>query len=248
MMKKINSILLLLFLFSCDSNDVGVSLGPGNGVTSTSGSTSGFTIINNHLYVLSNNTLKVLEISAAGLEPVLVNHIQVFGNLETIYKKGITLFLGADNGVYIYDVSQPESPTRISVYSHQTGCDPVIANDQFAYVTLRDGNNCGRNSINQLITLDITDLENPVSLSVIEMIRPRGLCFFQGDLYVGEGIYGLKKFDITEGYDPQIDTFYTEIAANDLIGLSETLLITSNAGISQYSKNGEDLALISRFR
>jgi hypothetical protein len=197
---------------------------------------------------LSNNNLKVLDISDAQLAPVVVSKMEVPANLETIFRRGQNLFLGADNGVYIYDVSLPEKPAYISRYQHQTGCDPVIANNQFAYVTIRDGNACGRNSVNQLITLDISELANPVSRSVLDMIRPRGLGFFQGDLYVGEGIYGLKKFDISEGFNPQLDTFYTAIPANDLIGLSNSLLITSNAGIAQYAKEGEALQLISRFR
>ncbi|MEQ8238013.1 MAG: hypothetical protein RIA69_02315 [Cyclobacteriaceae bacterium] len=247
-MKKLYSLLLLLFLVSCGADSDSVSLGPGNGVTSIAGSTSGFTIINDHLYVLSTNSLKVLDISDAQLAPVLVNQMEVPANLETIFRKGQNLFLGADNGVYIYDVSLPEKPAYISRYQHQTGCDPVVANDKFAYVTIRDGNACGRNSINQLITLDISDVTNPVNKSVINMIRPRGLGFFQGDLYVGEGIYGLKKFDLSEGFDPKLDTFYTAIPANDLIGLTNSLLITSNSGITQYTKDGEALQLISRFR
>lgn len=233
---------------SCSSDDSGFSLGPGNGTTSIAGSTSEFTIINNHLYVLLGSKLKAFEISSNNVPPLLVSVTDVPANLETIFTRGNDLFIGADNGVYIYDVSLPDRPILISFYRHQTGCDPVIANEQFAYVTIREGNDCGRNNINELITLDISNLENPISTSIIDMVRPRGLGFFQGNLYVGEGIFGLKKFNLEEAYHPELDTFYREIPANDLIGLSETLLITSNEGISQYEGAGDSLKLLSRFR
>ena len=42
----------------------------------------------------------------------------------------------------IYDNSQPEIPLTSSSFFHATSCDPVVANDSMAYVTLRTGNTC----------------------------------------------------------------------------------------------------------
>ncbi len=51
------------------------------------------------------------------------------------------MFLGSTNGMYIYDISAPDTPKYVSELQHVTSCDPVVVDDKYAYVTLRGGNN-----------------------------------------------------------------------------------------------------------
>jgi len=246
-MKKL-LLLLLPVILSCSGGDSdGIILGPGEGTSGIGGSTARFAIRNGYMYVSTNSKLKVLDLKDA-THPNLVNTVTTFGNLETAVAYENLLFLGANDGVYIYDLIDPVHPDYITKFTHQTGCDPVIANGNVAYLTIRDGQTCTFRNVNQLITIDISDLTNPVGLDTISMIRPRGLSIFNGSLYVGEGAFGLKKFDITTPYEPKLDTFYADIPANDMIALTSEMIVTAGSGVSQFNLVGDTLNQISTIK
>ena len=60
--------------------------------------------------------------------------------------------------MYIFNVASPENPQFVSVYSHVVSCDPVVAEGNYAYVTLRSGTNCNR-GLNVLDVVDIKDFK-----------------------------------------------------------------------------------------
>ena len=244
MRSKLLWLIIGMISFGCASDDPLDIIGPGDGIVGVAGSTSRFVINDNYLYIVTETDLKVIELEANG-QSSLVRSMPAVDVLETIFIYGDYLFLGAQEGVYIYDISEPDLPSYISKYVHQTACDPIIASGGFAYLTLRDGTNCRNQSENFLITLDISDIGQPVAVDTIVMSRPRGLGIYNGDLYVGEGIYGLKKFDISTPYEPKLDTFYTDIPCNDLIGLSSHLIITYNHAISQFLVDSDTLTELS---
>lgn len=232
----------VLVLMGCE-DDVSDFLGVGEGATGVGGSTSRFVIKGDYLYIATETELKVLQLGTDVTN--VVESLPTLGDLETIFSLGDYLFIGAASGVYLYDIQEPTSPQYITRYVHQTACDPVIASGNFAYVTLREGNACGSSSDNQLITLDISDIDNPVAVDVVSMRSPRGLALYQGNLYVGEGIYGLKKFDLSDPSKPKLDTFYINIQCNDLIPLDSHLIITENNGVHQYLVNADSINLLS---
>lgn len=72
----------------------------------------------------------------------IVDSIDVSRNMETLFLLGEKLFVGTTTGMLIYDVSDATKPGLISHYDHITACDPVVADENYAYVTLRSGTRC----------------------------------------------------------------------------------------------------------
>ena len=247
-MRKL-AILILVICGGCASEDGGVDFfGPGDGaagVVGIAGSTSRFIIKNNYLYIATDDRLKVLDLSSEDKSAEEVASLPTLGDLETIFAFGNNLFIGAESGVYLYDITNPASPEFLSRYEHQTACDPVIANQGFAYLTIRGGTDCRGENVNRLITLNIADVENPEAVDTLDMISPRGLAFYENQLFVGEGIFGLKRFDLTVPYAPVLDTFYTNVPANDMIALPQHLIVTQSQGIHQYGVAADSLNLLS---
>jgi hypothetical protein len=247
-MKKIGfiiSAMALMLLCNCANEDAGVdtvNLGPGTGV---GGSSARFSIVGNYMYILGSSKLRVIDLTDAA-QPEEVSESAIPDILETIYNDGENLFIGAQNGMYVYSLADPLNPKYISRFTHQTACDPVITNGHIAYLTIRNGQSCRWNTLNRLIAVDISDLENPIQSFSIAMENPRGLAIYNGSLYVGEGSRGLKKFDLTNPYKPALDTFYRSIPCNDLIGLPTKLLITESNGVSQFELENDSLKLLSK--
>ncbi|MEQ8472954.1 MAG: hypothetical protein RIC35_17300 [Marinoscillum sp.] len=246
MRKYTTIVLLIVLLASCAADGDNFMLGPGDGAVGIAGSTSRFIIKGEYLYIATDTKLKVMRLQENGATEV--SSLPSLGDLQTIFSYGDYLFLGSESGVYIYDIQDRAAPEFLSIYWHQTACDPVIVQGRFAYLTIRDGVNCRGEVANQLITLDITDVMEPIAVDTIQMISPRGLTIYQGDLYVGEGFAGLKRFDISSPYQPKLDTFYTQVPANDMIALESHLIITESNGVNQYVLESESLNLLSQIK
>lgn len=241
------SLAILFMLLGC-SDDSNFDMGGGEGTSGIGGSTARFVIAGDYLYVVDDTQMKLIDITSPR-DPEHLSNIELGRGIETIFSYKDNLFIGGQSGMQIYDITEKDNPRFLSEFVHQTACDPVIANDDYAYVTIREGVNCNTTvQVNRLITVDIRDLTNPVEVDVDEMINPRGLTFFDGDLYVGEGNHGLKKFDISNPANPELDTFYTQIAANDMIGLRHTMIITRDDGIFQMGYEQDSLLLFSALK
>src|SRR5690606_20559214 len=90
--------------------------------------------------------------------------------------------------------------TYKSTSSHIRACDPVVAQDNFAYVTVRSGNNgspCGGNT-NMLMVYDVSDISNPILLNEVALSNPHGLGIHNNILYVCDGKNGLRILDVTD--------------------------------------------------
>ena len=137
--------------------------------------------------------------------------------------------------MYIYDNAQPESPTYISSFFHATSCDPVVANDSMAYVTLRTGTTC-QGVQNQLDVVNIRDVYSPTLAATYAMENPHGLGIDGRTMFLCEGEHGLKVFDITNTHaiDQRLIAHFTDIHAFDVIPLNGTLIVIGDDGIYQY--------------
>ena len=74
----------------------------------------------------------------------------------------------------VYGIQDTRNPAFFSRIDHFRSCDPVVADQDFAYVTLRGGTNCftDRNE------LQIISLEDPKNLEVVSrqiLFNPHGL-------------------------------------------------------------------------
>lgn len=164
------------------------------------GSMARFTAVNNYLYTIDGAQIKIFDVNQS--LPVLKNKVDVQWGVETLFPMANNLFIGSNSGLLIYDITNPESPEFKSTFSHATACDPVAVSGNIAYVTLRDGNEC-QGFVNQLDVIDVSNLNNPALIKSYPMDNPHGLSVVDNTLYLCEGKFGLKTFDISDNL--QID-------------------------------------------
>jgi hypothetical protein len=247
LMKK-NIILLVLFLvvlgIGCSLNESGQDrYSDGGSGVGQGGSMAGFTIIGDHLYTISGSDhLKVVDISEPEQPKFRKSFSPGFG-IETIFPRGKNLFLGSQNGMYIYDATNPENPEKLSFYQHVFSCDPVVADANYAYVTMNSvWGNCGQNT-NLLEIVDISDLRNPKRVLSKAMDSPRGLSIQNDTLVVCDN--GLKVFKVSD--DRKAVTLVQEfdINATDLISLGNNWLVVGDDGFFQYQIKNNEIKLLS---
>lgn len=200
------------------------------------GSMQQFTIIGDYLYTVDYKTLKVFHLSDPE-NPNLLEVIDMGIGMETIFPQDDKLFIGANDGVHIYDITNPRSPEEISTFEHVTSCDPVIANDQYAFATLRGGTECGGN-LSQLDILDLSNPSDPQLIGQTELVNPYGLGFtnnHENIIYVCDGYDGLKAYDVTDMNDIQLVMQMSELEAIDVIAHgSNQLVVLTRQGVFQY--------------
>lgn len=211
--------------------------------TGTGGSMARFNITGDYLYAVGRNDLSVFDISSLSNIKKLTSEY-VGWQIETIFNKEQYLYLGSSAGMYIYSIENPSSPEYVSAIQHVMGCDPVVVEDDLAYVTIRGGNECGQN-FNQLEIIDIADKTNPQLLKVYEMDHPYGLGVRYGKLFVCDGDSGLKVYDTTDSPDLVLTNHFQEVHAYDVIPEEDVLIMIGNNILTQYSYKNNEITFIS---
>jgi hypothetical protein len=199
----------------------------------TGGSMARFTLSNEHLYAVDESTLRVFDVKTAS-NPTFVKPIDLGWGIETIFPFQDKLFIGSNVGMHIYDASTPNSPTRMAVYEHVQACDPVVVNEDYAFVTLRNGTAC--NGVDELHVIDINDLYNPTLKKSYPMLNPHGLSLAGNFLYIAEGAHGLKSFNATDvmNIDQNQLEFLTDQKSVDLIPGPKSLIVIGPDGVCQF--------------
>ncbi|MBT8182691.1 MAG: hypothetical protein KJO53_14015 [Eudoraea sp.] len=207
------------------------------------GSLARFKIVNDYLYAVDSHTINVFDIS--DLEnPRNLEDVYAGFDIETIFNRGNNLFLGSMRGMYIYDISSPATPTFISEFQHGTACDPVVVDGDYAYVTLRGGNNCGATE-SGLFIVDISDLTSPVLSTSYAMDEPYGLGIKDNKLFICDGKSGLKIYDKTDIENLVSLNHYENIITFDVIPMNESLIMIGDEILHQYRYLDNDIELIS---
>jgi hypothetical protein len=248
--KLIIVVAMLAFTVSC-SSDLG---GTGGGTSSESkgGSMARFCIVGDFLFTVDQNSLKTFDISDSKNPVFYDDRTQgLESGIETIFPMDSLLFIGSQNGMYIFRLLQRGFLQHLSTTAHIRSCDPVVAEGDYAYVTLNSNNiGCGRNS-NLLQIYDITDIENPEFIkNVMGFSSPMGLGIDGNKLFVCDK--GLKVFDIENRRLPrQIDDLHSAGLHNvsdayDAIPLGKFLILVASSGIYQLDYTGESLRLLSK--
>lgn len=208
------------------------SQGSTKGIT-TSGSLSRFAITNNFLYTIAYDSLSAFDI-ADRFSPDLKGKTFVNWGSETIYPFKGKLFIGTTTGMFMYDVkSTPDKPSFLAQVSHIRSCDPVIADDNYAYVTLRDGTQCN-GFTNQLEIYDITNLSSPDLLKTYSLTHPIGLSKDGDILFVCDGKDGLKVYNATDKYNLQLIKQLKDAETMDVIAFNGLAIVMTSDGIYQY--------------
>ena len=151
--------------------------------TGVGGSMARFTIMKDHLYSIDNSHMQVFDISDLD-NPVPGVNLNIGWGIETIFPYKDNLFIGSQSGMIIYDNADPAFPTHLSTFEHIVSCDPVVVENDIAYVTLRGGSGCRNDFSNQLDVIDISELSNPKLLKSYPMTNPHGLGIENGTLFI----------------------------------------------------------------
>ncbi|PTX58540.1 hypothetical protein C8N46_11330 [Kordia periserrulae] len=222
----------------------------GGGNTGSGGSLARFKIVDQYLYAVDINKINVFDIQ--NLEtPVKVKEEYVTWESETIFYQDNKLFIGTRTGMYIYDISQPSSPTFISSYDHMKFCDPVVVDGDYAYVTLRTGGSCMDGELQMLESrleiINISDIYNPQLEETYIMDEPYGLGIHNEKLFICDGASGLKVYDKTDISNLQLLQNFNANDAYDVIPMQDKLLLIGGNTLSQYNYTATGIELISEF-
>lgn len=233
MKKQLYILILSAVIISCESDSSNsesqVPTSDGQG-----GSLARFTLKGNYLYTVDNFDLNVFNV-ADSKDPVKVNSVPIGFNIETLFGYKDYLYIGSQNGMFIYSLESPEFPERLSSVEHFTACDPVIANDTHAFVTLHTNTFCG-NDINVLEIYDVSKVTEPVLLNSRNLTSPKGLGLYGNYLFVCDD--EIKIFDVS---DPAESKLVTSIkrSAFDVIIRDDLLIAIGESGLYQYSLSND---------
>lgn len=197
-----------------------------------SGSMARFALVEPYLYTVTTNGLNTFDITNPSL-PVFKGNQEIGWGIETIYPFKQNLFIGSTTGMFIYGLSNPVAPIRTGMFSHARACDPVVADDDFAYVTLRSGTAC-TNASNQLDILDVRNLSAPTLIKSYTMTNPHGLAVQGNDLFICDGKAGLKWYDVSDKRDIRLLDTAIGMETYDVIVSGDLVMLVAKDGLYQY--------------
>lgn len=220
--------------YVASANDFASFSSSGGNQSGVGGSMARFTIIQDHLYTIDYYQMNVFDISDIET-PVSGNVIDIGWNIETIFPYQDKLFIGSSSGMYIFDASNAANPVQLAEFQHAQSCDPVIVDNDIAYVTLRSGTEC-QGFTNQLEVVNVESLTSPYLMKTYMMDNPHGLGKDGNLLFIAEGEFGLKVFDANNPMTigDHLIKHYSDIHAYDVIPLDGILLVTGYDGLFQY--------------
>jgi len=204
----------------------------GSQTTGVNGSMSRFTIYKDYLYAVINYQMCIFDLKSGQTPEKKIENFWI-GNVETIFSYKDNMFLGMPTGMAIYSVEDPVKPTYCSTVSHVWGCDPVVVDNDLAYVTVRSGNFCGQ-TVDELLIIDVKDVYHPFPLVTYTMTHPKGLGIDNNALFLCDD--GLKVFKLGNpqtlianqiAHEKGMDGF-------DVIPFDNVLMMIADNGLYQY--------------
>lgn len=202
----------------------------------TAGSMARFMLNGRYLHLIAHPwMLKTVDVEDAR-KMNIADSVNVSRNMETLFLLGQNMFVGTTTGMLIYDVSDPVKPVLVSQYDHITACDPVVADGDYAYVTLRTGTRCA-NGQNLLEVIDISSITSPYLVKSYPMYNPHGLGIDGNLLFICDGAAGLKIFDKSDPLDiiNKKIAHYPDFLTFDVIPVKGILMLVGEDGIYQYN-------------
>ena len=213
--------------------------------TGIAGSMARFAIVNDRMYTVSTSGLEIFNISSP-VNPAFTNKINTGWNIETIFPFKNNLFIGSQTGMMIYNINDPDHPAPAGQFGHVRSCDPVIADNNYAYVTLHSGTTCG-GSINELDILQSDNLTNPQLLKSYSLSGPHGLSKDGNLLFICDGTDGLKIFDATDLMNLKLIKQVNNLETYDVITYNKIALVVAKDGLYQYDySNTNNIRLLSK--
>ena len=221
--------------YSYDSMSLGLtSNAPSSGSSSVgvNGSMSRFALYRDYLYSVINNQMNIIDLS--GEEPVkAADDVYIGWNVETIFSYKNNMFMGTPTGMVIYSVANPLKPEYVRAVWHVFGCDPVVVENDMAYVTIHSGNACGQTN-NDLIVYDVSDVTDPRHIVTYAMKNPKGLGIDNGTLFLCDE--GLKIYNASNPQTLMANRLahYSGMDGFDVIPFDNVLMMIADDGLYQY--------------
>lgn len=216
--------------WSCSKDGTTDSAAPAT--TGVGGSLAKFTIVGNFLYAVDNSYLYAYDISNP-LNPLKTSTTGVNNQVETIYPFNNRLFIGTSTGMFIYSIDSAAVPTKLGQAIHVRSCDPVVANDSIAFVTLKGNTRCGP-AESGLYVNDIKNVLQPVLIKKVALSNPEGLGLNGSTLYICCNNDGLKVFNVSNPANPVEIKTITGGYFKDVIPYGDLLICYISTGISLY--------------
>jgi hypothetical protein len=243
--RKLSWILIfgLFFLYSCQYGTESASdFSSGEG---TGGSMARFTIAGNNLYTVDQYSLKVFNLINPQKPEFIVSRSVGF-NIETIFPLNKNLFLGTSTGMYIYDITAPENPQKVTFYEHVLSCDPVVSDGKYAYVTLSSSNQRCWRGTNELQIIDLQNLKSPTLVKQYTLSAPRGLAIRNDTLWVCD--QGIKVLDVSNKQQIREMYNFNDISAYDIILNNNLALVSGETGFTQYKLENNTIRKLSEIK
>jgi hypothetical protein len=205
-----------------------------------------FALVNNRMYTVSYSDLNVFNITSPE-NPVFSNKINISSwNIETIFPFKDKLFIGSQSGMFLYNINNPDNPVQAGQFAHVRSCDPVIADNNYAYVTLRAGTACG-SPFNELDILQLNNLTNPQLLKSYNLTNPHGLSKDGDLLFICDGVDGLKVYNASNVMNLQLIKQISNLETYDVIAYNNIALVVAKDGLYQYDySNVNNIHLLSK--
>jgi hypothetical protein len=234
----------VLYYNSLSSSTVsGLSQNKAN--TGMAGSMARFAAVNNYMYTVSTNSLNVIDINDAA-NPLFVQNKNIGWSIETIFPYNNKLYIGAGSSMSVYDLQDPVNPQRLSWTGHWCSGDPVVADDNYAYVTLHEANVCG-STVNQLEIYSLNNPTTPTLVKTYALTNPQGLSKDGNLLFICDGKDGLKIYDITSAIAIKLIKHLPGSETYDVIAANGIAYVVAKEGLYQYDySNPQDIHLLSK--
>lgn len=239
-MKKLLFLFLIMVFAACQDNYQLAS-----DTTGVGGSLARFTFIRDSMYIVTSDSLKVYNITNPAKPRFVEGQPVSLRNVETLFSFQNRLFVGSSVGMVMYEIMPTGEIQAKGRIAHEWGCDPVVANDSLAFVSIRNGREgcLGGIRINEVQIIDIKTFQLVAS---IPMTFPAGVGLDKKILFVCDN--GLKILDITNPKEVKTIKYMTDIEAFDVIPLNGNLLVIGNGKITQVNyHNLNDIKIISQF-
>lgn len=253
-MKHLLSLALFSLLLASCAGDLGLTGESNEGAVI--GKYKTMTIVGDYMYAVNNTQLLTIDLTDKA-NPKEIDKQDIGEAIENLYQVEEVLFIGSQTNMHIYalgenGIPQVKSDTPYMNLGEDINvCDPVIANQDIAYVTLstdvwQNVNGCGQQiSFNELRTYDVSDLENPSLVNTYNCNSPQGMSIDGNYLFMSDGNAGFKVFELDHsGKTTLIGTYGG--SSYDVIAKDKKLLVVSKEEIRQFDySNINDLTLYS---
>ncbi len=220
---------------SCPGGAVASPTPAPDSAPSQGGSLARFAALDDFLYTIDGDAVQSFRLKTLA-DPVLFNRVSVDFGIETLFPhardEGDQLYVGGNAGLYILDASNPANLRKQGQLTHVQSCDPVVVQDDLAYVTLQGS--CFNQS-NRLEIIDVSDPHSPELVSDYALQEPYGLGVDGDHLFVCDGAAGLKVYkNAREPENLELVLQLEDVQARDIIPWQGIAVVIAENGFFQY--------------